>query len=228
MITASKYGREKVLNNTLILLVDMGSGPEKGLLLMHGAVAVSLTSESVQGASLPLEGVDNVHGGHSLPLGVLGVGDGIPDHVLEEHLQNATSLLVDQAGDTLHASATRQTSDGGLGNPLDIVPQHLTVPLRASLSQPLASFAASSHSGGSACTDTAHSQLTLYIYTRQPPHWSAITPPPLQNNFFFKFTTCTPALYLPYIHTDRQIEIEYVYMQYICSRCLYRIVRQLY
>jgi len=33
-----------------------------------------LTSESVEGAALPLEGEDNVHGGDSLPLGVLGVG----------------------------------------------------------------------------------------------------------------------------------------------------------
>jgi len=33
-----------------------------------------LTSESVEGAALPLEGVDNLHGGDSLPLGVLGVG----------------------------------------------------------------------------------------------------------------------------------------------------------
>ena len=107
--------------------------------------AKCLTSESVQGASLPLEGVDNVHGGDGLPLGVFGVGDGIPDHVLKEHLQNATGLLVDEARDTLHTTATRQTSDGGLGDALDVVPQHLAVPLGASLSQSLASFAASSH-----------------------------------------------------------------------------------
>ena len=108
-------------------------------------VAMSLTSESVQSASLPLEGIDNIHGGDSLPLGVFGVGDGIPDDVLEEHLQHATGLLVDEAGDTLHTSTTRQTPDGGLGDALDVIPQHLTVPLGASLSQSLASFAASSH-----------------------------------------------------------------------------------
>ena len=142
-------------------------------------MAKGLTSESVQGASLPLEGVDNVHGGHSLPLGVFRVGDGIPDHVLKENLQNATGLLVDQAGDTLHASTTRQSSDGWLGNTLDVVPQHLTVPLRASLSQTLASFAASSHDGGSDRTDGGSAQLTLYIYSPQPPHWSPTTPRPL-------------------------------------------------
>ena len=122
-----------------------------------------LTSESVQGASLPLEGVDNVHGGHGLPLGVFGVGDGIPDDVLKEHLQHPTGLLVDEAGDTLHTSATRQTSDGGLGDALDVIPQHLTVPLGASLSQSLASFAASSHVWVSVTTDGQTTEQPLFI-----------------------------------------------------------------
>ena len=104
-----------------------------------------LTSESVQGASLPLEGVDNVHGGHGLPLGVFGVGDGIPDDVLEEDLENSTGLLLDESGDTLDSTTTRQPSDGGLGDALDVVSQHLTVTLGASLSQSLSSFATSSH-----------------------------------------------------------------------------------
>ena len=71
----------------------------------------SLTSESVQGTSLPLEGIDHIHGGDGLPLGVFGVGDGIPDDVLEEHLQDSTGLLVDQARDTLDSSTPRQTPD---------------------------------------------------------------------------------------------------------------------
>ena len=65
------------------------------VVLLEGSSKSCLTSESVQGASLPLEGIDHIHGGDGLPLGVLGVGDGIPDHVLEEHLEDATSLLVD-------------------------------------------------------------------------------------------------------------------------------------
>ena len=35
---------------------------------------------------LALEGVDDVERGHGLALGVLGVGDGITDDVLQEHL----------------------------------------------------------------------------------------------------------------------------------------------
>ena len=78
-------------------------GPEKGRLgqLEHHRVEMSLTSESVQGASLPLEGIDNIHSGDGLPLGVFGVGDGIPDDVLKENLEDTTSLLIDQARDTL-------------------------------------------------------------------------------------------------------------------------------
>ena len=56
----------------------------------------SLTSESVEGTSLTLEGIDDIHGGDSLPLGMLGVGDGITDDVLKEDLQNTTGLFVDE------------------------------------------------------------------------------------------------------------------------------------
>ena len=45
-------------------------------------------SKAVEGLSLPLESVDNVHGGHGLPLGVLSVGDSIADNILQEDLQN--------------------------------------------------------------------------------------------------------------------------------------------
>ena len=56
-----------------------------------------LTAESVESATLSLERIDDVHGGDGLSLGVLGVGDRIADHVLEEHLQDTASLLVDEA-----------------------------------------------------------------------------------------------------------------------------------
>ena len=104
-----------------------------------------LTSESVQSAALALQSVDDVHGGDGLPLGMLGVRHGIADHVLEEHLQHAASLLVDQAGDTLHATTTSQTTDCRLGDALDVVTQHLPVTLGATFAQTFASLAASSH-----------------------------------------------------------------------------------
>ena len=102
-----------------------------------------LSSESVEGATLPLEGVHNVHGGDSLPLGMFGVGDGIPDNVFQEDLQHSASLLVDESRDPLDASSPGQPPDGGFGDALDVVPQHFPVPLGASLSESLASFATS-------------------------------------------------------------------------------------
>jgi len=47
---------------------------------------ITLATKAVQGASLTLQGVHHVHGCDGLPLGMLGVGDGIPDHVLQEDL----------------------------------------------------------------------------------------------------------------------------------------------
>lgn len=106
----------------------------------------SLAAEAVEGASLALERVDHVHGGDGLALGVLGVGDGVADHVLQEDLEHAAGLLVDEPRDALDAAAPGQAADGGLGDALDVVAQHLAVPLRAALAQAFASLAATRHS----------------------------------------------------------------------------------
>ena len=106
---------------------------------------VRLTSKSVEGTSLPLQGVDNIHGGDSLSLSVLSVGDGITDDVLEEDLEYSTSLLVDQAADSLHTTSPSQTPDGGLSDTLDVITEHLPVTLGATLSKTLSSFATSGH-----------------------------------------------------------------------------------
>ena len=124
----------------------MHCGLEKGLLILWGGLK-DLTAEAVQGAALPLEGIDHIHGGDSLPLGVFGVGDSIPDDVLKEDLEDTTGLLIDEARDTLDTTTTCQTTDGGLGDALDVVTQNLAVTLGASLSESLASFASSGHVG---------------------------------------------------------------------------------
>ena len=81
----------------------------------------SLTSESVEGTSLTFQGIDDIHSGDSLPLGVLGVGDGITDDVLKEDLEDTTGLFVDESRDSLDSTTTRQTADGGLGDTLDVI-----------------------------------------------------------------------------------------------------------
>ncbi|TNN71125.1 hypothetical protein EYF80_018645 [Liparis tanakae] len=78
-------------------------------------------------ASPRSQGIHHIHGGHRLPLGVLGVGDGVTDHVLQEHLQHSAGLLVDQTGDTLHSTAAGQTADSGLGDSLDVITEDFTV-----------------------------------------------------------------------------------------------------
>ena len=86
-----------------------------------------LTTESVQGTSLTLQGIDDVHGSDGLALGVFRVGDGIADDVLKEDLEHAAGLLVDQAGDTLDTATTGQTANGRLGDALDVVAQDFTI-----------------------------------------------------------------------------------------------------
>ena len=104
-----------------------------------------LSSESVEGASLALESVDDIHGGDGLSLGVLAVGDCVTDDVLKEHLQDTTGLLVDEAGDTLDSTTTGKTTDGGLGDALDVVAQHLAMALGTSLSESFSSLSAARH-----------------------------------------------------------------------------------
>lgn len=104
-----------------------------------------LASETVQGATLTLQRVHDVHRCNGLALGVFGVGDRITDHILQEYFQHATSFLVDQARDTLHSSTAGQTTDGRLGDALDVIAQHFPMTLGSSFTQTFASLSASSH-----------------------------------------------------------------------------------
>jgi hypothetical protein len=104
-----------------------------------------LSSKSVEGATLAFQGVDDVHGGDGLPLCMLAVGDGVPDDILKEDLEDATGLLIDEAGDPLDSTSASQTADGGLGDALDVVSEDLAMALGASLSQTFASLSTSRH-----------------------------------------------------------------------------------
>ena len=93
-----------------------------------------LTAETVEGASLPLQSIDDVHGRDGPSLGVFGVGDGVTDHVLQEDLENTAGLLVDEARDTLDTTTASETTDGGLSDALDVITKDLPMALGASLS----------------------------------------------------------------------------------------------
>ena len=66
--------------------------------------------------SLAFQCKDVIHGGDSLSLGVLGVGDGFADDVLKEDLQNTTGLFIDETRDALDTTTASHTADGGLGD----------------------------------------------------------------------------------------------------------------
>ena len=55
----------------------------------------TLTTETVEGAALALEGVDNIERCDRLALGMLGIGNSITNDTLEECLKDATSFLID-------------------------------------------------------------------------------------------------------------------------------------
>mgnify|MGYP004185043207 FL=1 len=92
-----------------------------------------LTSETVKGSALSLEGIDNIKSSDSLSSGVLSVGDGISDDVLKEDLKDTTGLFVDKTRDTLDTTSSCQSSDGRLGDTLDVISQDLSVTLGTTL-----------------------------------------------------------------------------------------------
>jgi hypothetical protein len=108
-------------------------------------LACCLAAEAVEGAALALERVDDIHGSDGLAAGVLSVSHSVADDVLEEHLEDRAGLLVDEAGDALHTTTASETTDGGLGDALDVVAEHLAVALGAALAESLTALAATRH-----------------------------------------------------------------------------------
>jgi len=104
-----------------------------------------LTTETVQGTTLPLQRVDDIEGSDSLALCVLSVCDRIADNTFEEGLEDTTCFFVDHGRDTLDTASTGQTTDGRFCDTLDVVSQDLPVTLCTTLAEALATFAASSH-----------------------------------------------------------------------------------
>merc|ERR1712212_508722 len=104
-----------------------------------------LASKAIEGSTLSLEGIHNIHGSDSFPLGMLSVGNGVTNDVLQEDLQDTSGLLIDETRDPLHPTPPSQTTDSGLGDPLDVVSQHFAVSLSTSLAQAFSTLASTSH-----------------------------------------------------------------------------------
>lgn len=107
--------------------------------------ATKSSAESIECTPLTFEGIDNIHSCHSLPFRVLRVGHCISDDILQKYLQDSSSFLVDQPGDSFHASSPGQSPDRRFGDPLDVVPEHFSVAFRAALSQAFTAFSSTGH-----------------------------------------------------------------------------------
>ena len=132
-----------------------------------GCGVANLAAEAVEGASLALEGVDDIHGSDGLAASVLGVGDGITDDVLEEHLEDRAGLLVDEARDTLHTTTASETADSGLGDSLDVVTKDLPVALSAALAETLTALSTSRHV--QVLCEAQISKSTLFVHPKRVP-----------------------------------------------------------
>ena len=105
----------------------------------------NLTAKTIESAPLAFQSVDNIHGSDSLSLGVLGVGDGITDHVLQKYLENTASFFVDETGHTLHTTTTSQATNCSLGDSLDVVAEDFPVALGTSFSETFAYLSTARH-----------------------------------------------------------------------------------
>ena len=68
---------------------------------------------------MSLEGIDDIEGGDGLSLGVLGVGNGVLDNVLEELSEDNSGLVIDEGADSLDTTSSGESSDSWLGDTKD-------------------------------------------------------------------------------------------------------------
>ena len=143
-------------------------GPEKGRYVTVAVLVTDrLAAKAVESTALTLQRVYDVHGRYRLAFGVLGVGDRVTDNVLEEHLEDAARLLVDQARDTLHTTTTGQATDRWLRDTLDVITKHLTMTLGASFAQTFTALASSRHPAAT-CSMAKESVEVIKIFPYTP------------------------------------------------------------
>ena len=77
---------------------------------------------------------------------MFSVSDRVPDDILQEDFENSSSLLIDQTGDPFDPSSSSESSNGRLGDSLDVVSQDLAVTFGTALSETFAAaFTTSGH-----------------------------------------------------------------------------------
>ena len=71
---------------------------------------------AVEDAAIFLHSVDDIHGGNGFALSVLGEGEGVAHHLLQEIVDKAPHMLVSGERDALHTSPPGQSADGAVGH----------------------------------------------------------------------------------------------------------------
>ena len=102
--------------------------------LLSNNLTEDLSAKTIEGLSLTLDGINDIHDSTSLMASMIGVSNRVVDDILEEDLEHTTCLLVNETGDTLVTDKVGKTVDGGLGDALDIVAKDLAMTIGVSLS----------------------------------------------------------------------------------------------
>jgi hypothetical protein len=76
-----RRGRQAAIDTTTMAAADPSRCPREKVLVFEAETEGGLGTETVEGSTLSLEGVDDVEGGDGLALRVLGVGDRVSDDV---------------------------------------------------------------------------------------------------------------------------------------------------
>lgn len=71
---------------------------------------------AIDDSAVLLECIDDVHGGDCEALGVLSVGEAVPDHSLEKVVDVLAHSMVGGQRDALHSSPPGQSADGAVGD----------------------------------------------------------------------------------------------------------------
>lgn len=88
-----------------------------------------LLPEAVEGVSLTLESVHDIHCGNGRATSVIGVQDSIMHHFLEKNPEGSACMFINEARDTLHTTTVSETTDGIIGNSFDVAKDNLPVTL---------------------------------------------------------------------------------------------------
>ena len=82
--------------------------------------------KSIQRFALPLEGIHHIHSSDWLPLGMISVGDGIPQESMQKVPQHKAGLVIHQPRDALNTTTTSQTTNHRLREPMIVVVSFLS------------------------------------------------------------------------------------------------------